>query len=148
MRLYKIESFQRVEIHAVVFSVITTFNAAVAEENVEGTCDLVHKTVLQLGNAIFHFLHQFFRRKSALISSMLLIQVRSRILPSPHLSDRLWDSLGLLHNGYRGRALSLGVNWPGRKAEHLSPTNYCRGKENAWIYLSIPPTGLHGVVLS
>jgi hypothetical protein len=43
-------------------------------------------------------------------------------------------------------ALSLGAKRPGREAYHL-PLSSAEVK-NAWIYPSIPPICLHGVVLS
>jgi hypothetical protein len=43
-------------------------------------------------------------------------------------------------------SLSLGVQWPGREADH-APHLVLRSK-NAWSYTSTPPTRLHGVVFS
>jgi hypothetical protein len=43
-------------------------------------------------------------------------------------------------------ALSLGVKWPGREADHSPPTS--ADVKNAWSYTSAPPIRLHGVVLS
>jgi hypothetical protein len=43
-------------------------------------------------------------------------------------------------------ALSLGIKWPGREADH-SPQSNAEVK-NAWSYTSAPPVHLHGVVLS
>jgi len=42
-------------------------------------------------------------------------------------------------------ALSLGINWPGRVADHLPPSS--AKVKNAWSYTSTPPIQLHGVVL-
>jgi hypothetical protein len=44
------------------------------------------------------------------------------------------------------RALSLWVKWPGREADHSSPSN--AEVKNAWRYTSTPPIRLHGVVRS
>jgi hypothetical protein len=43
-------------------------------------------------------------------------------------------------------ALSLGVKWPGREADHSPPSS--AEVKNAWSYTSIPPVHLHGVVPS
>jgi hypothetical protein len=43
-------------------------------------------------------------------------------------------------------ALSLGVKWPGCEAEHSHPSS--AEVKNAWSYISTPPTGFHGVMLS
>jgi hypothetical protein len=43
-------------------------------------------------------------------------------------------------------ALSLGVKWPGREADHSSPSS--AEVKIAWSYTSTPPVRLHGVVLS
>jgi hypothetical protein len=43
-------------------------------------------------------------------------------------------------------ALSLGVKWPGREADHSPPSS--AEVKNAWSYTSTLPIRLHGVVLS
>jgi hypothetical protein len=43
-------------------------------------------------------------------------------------------------------ALSLGVKWPGREADHSFPSR--AEVKNAWSYTSTPPIRFHGVVLS
>jgi hypothetical protein len=43
-------------------------------------------------------------------------------------------------------ALSLGVKWPGRELD-LSPPTYA-DVNKTWLYTSIPPIRLHGVVLN
>jgi hypothetical protein len=43
-------------------------------------------------------------------------------------------------------AVSLGVKWPGRKAEHSPPSS--AEVKNVWRYTSTLPIRLHGVVLS
>jgi len=56
--------------------------------------------------------------------------------------------LGLLHPPIHWvlGALSPGVKWPGREADHSPP---CSAKvENSWSYTSTPPVRLHGVVLN
>jgi len=42
-------------------------------------------------------------------------------------------------------ALSLGINCPGREADHSPPSI---SEVNAWSYISTLPIRLHGVVLS
>jgi hypothetical protein len=43
-------------------------------------------------------------------------------------------------------ALSLGVKWPGRVANHSPPSS--AEVKNAWSYTLTPPIHLHGVVFS
>jgi hypothetical protein len=43
-------------------------------------------------------------------------------------------------------ALSMGVKWPEREADHSPPSS--AEVRNEWSYTSIPPVRLHGVVLS
>jgi hypothetical protein len=43
-------------------------------------------------------------------------------------------------------ALSLGVKWQGREADHSPPSS--AEVKTAWSYTSTPPIRLHGVVLS
>jgi len=43
-------------------------------------------------------------------------------------------------------ALSLGIKWPGREADHSTPST--SEVKNAWSYTSTPPVHLHAVVLS
>jgi hypothetical protein len=43
-------------------------------------------------------------------------------------------------------ALSLGVRWPGREADHSPPLS--AKDKNAWSSTSTPPIRLHGVVVS
>jgi hypothetical protein len=43
------------------------------------------------------------------------------------------------------RALSLGVKWPGREADHSPPSS--AEVKNVWSYTSTPPISLHDVVL-
>jgi hypothetical protein len=43
-------------------------------------------------------------------------------------------------------ALSLGIKWSGREADHSPPSN--AEVKNAWSYTSTPPIHLNGVVLS
>jgi hypothetical protein len=43
-------------------------------------------------------------------------------------------------------ALSVGVKWPGREADHSLPSS--AEVKNAWSYTSTPPVHLHGLVLS
>jgi hypothetical protein len=43
-------------------------------------------------------------------------------------------------------ALSLGVKWPGREADHSPPSS--AEAKNAWSYTSNPPIRLHGVVFN
>jgi hypothetical protein len=43
-------------------------------------------------------------------------------------------------------AISLGVKWPDREADHSPPSS--AEVKNAWSYTSTPPVSLHGVVLS
>jgi hypothetical protein len=44
------------------------------------------------------------------------------------------------------RALSLGIKWPGREADHSLPSS--AEIKNAWSYTSTLSVRLHGVVLS
>jgi hypothetical protein len=64
---------------------------------------------------------------------------------SPLCPDRLWGHPSLLSNGYQG-ALSSGVKWLGREADHSPPPS--TEVNNAWHYTSTPSIHLHGVVLS
>jgi hypothetical protein len=50
------------------------------------------------------------------------VLVGSRIFSSVCRSDRLWDPLNLLSNGYRG-LFPRGVKRPGREADHSPPTS-------------------------
>jgi hypothetical protein len=58
------------------------------------------------------------------------VSVGSRIFSSPRRPDWLWG------NGYRG-ALSPGVKWQGREADHSSPAS--AEVKKMWIYTSTPP---------
>jgi hypothetical protein len=40
----------------------------------------------------------------------------------------------------------VGINWPGREADHSLPSN--AEVKNAWSYISIPAIRFHGVVLN
>jgi hypothetical protein len=50
--------------------------------------------------------------------------------------DRLWSTPSFISNGYRG-ALSPGVKWTGREADHSHPSS--AEVKKTWIYTAIPP---------
>jgi hypothetical protein len=68
------------------------------------------------------------------------VPVGARIFTSRH-SDRLWDPLHLLPNGYRG-ALSAGVKRPGREADYSTPAS--AKVKKTWINTSTPHTSSWG----
>jgi hypothetical protein len=70
------------------------------------------------------------------LGAAVRVQVGSRILSPLRRPDQLWGSLGLLSNAYRG-ALSPGVKWPGREADHSPPTN--AEVKKMWFCTSTPP---------
>jgi hypothetical protein len=49
--------------------------------------------------------------------------------------EQFWSPPSLLSGGYRG-ALSLGIKWPGREADHSPPSS--AEVKNAWSYTSTP----------
>jgi hypothetical protein len=63
------------------------------------------------------------------------VPVGVRICTSPRHPDRLWGPPNLLSNGYRG-ALSPGVKWPVREADHSTPTS--AEVKKMWIYTFTP----------
>jgi hypothetical protein len=67
----------------------------------------------------------------------VLVSLGSRIFSSPYSPDRLWGPPSLISNGYQG-ALSPGVKWPGREADHSPPT--CADVMKTWIYTATPHT--------
>jgi hypothetical protein len=65
------------------------------------------------------------------------VSVGSRIFSSPRRPDRLWGSLNLLSNGYRGLFSGGGVKRPGREANQSPPAS--AEVKKIWIYASTPP---------
>jgi hypothetical protein len=73
------------------------------------------------------------------------VPVWSRIFSSSHLPDRLCSPPKLLYSGYKG-ALSPGVKWQVREADHSHPTS-AEVKKRVNLYIH-SPVRLHGVVLN
>jgi hypothetical protein len=74
------------------------------------------------------------------------VPVGINIFTSPYRSDRLWGSLSLIFNGYRG-AVSLGVKRPVHEVDNTSNQSRSQQKVHT-MYLHLLPMRLYGVVLN